>query len=321
VSQAKQTDVGSTRERLSEVELPSFEMLSESSDPDITPTRLDIDARALDRALASSPAPEEIELEDILDVVHVTPALRSSSPPRRTTLPPPPARPARTFPPPPPMPSFALPSAPSMPALALLPPGRAPIASIDLILEEDPPEPQRVLASYAPVTVEEPSPWLAESTFVLAPAARSRGRTPGVAWAVGLGLLAGVVVVGVALRSAGAKDAAQLTAASSLERASLERVASESATGVVATPPTPSQQAATAGPSAPTFDVANLPRAPVGTVSLAAAASSHRLIVDGVVAPSGSVVVKCGKHLVRVGSKGRTQIVDVACGGETVVAQ
>jgi hypothetical protein len=45
------------------------------------------------------------------------------------------------------------------------------------------------------------------------------------------------------------------------------------------------------------------------------------LIVDGVVAPSGSVVVRCGKHLVRVGSKGRRQVVNVACGGETIVAQ
>jgi hypothetical protein len=43
------------------------------------------------------------------------------------------------------------------------------------------------------------------------------------------------------------------------------------------------------------------------------------LIVDGVLAPSGSAVVKCGKHVVKVGSRGRWQVVDVACGGETVV--
>jgi hypothetical protein len=297
--------MGSARERLSSVELPSFEMLSESSDPDITPTRWDIDARALDRALASSPAPEEVELDDILEVA---PAKPEPPPPiHARTLPLPPATSSFTLPPPPPLPGF-----PAISALALPPPNRGTLTSIDLILEEDPPEALYASTSYAPVTVEEPSPWLAESTFVLAPSARSRGRKAGVAWAIGLGLLAGIVIVGVALRSTGGADVTRLPAP------------------VIATIPPPSPEVATGGAglasssslsSAPTFDVTSLPRAPVGTVSLAAAASSHRLIVDGVVAPSGSAVVKCGKHMVRVGSKGRRQIVDVACGRDTVVTQ
>jgi hypothetical protein len=58
----------------------------------------------------------------------------------------------------------------------------------------------------------------------------------------------------------------------------------------------------------------------VGTISLAAAASMHRLFVDGKVAPSGSQVVKCGVHVVQVGSRGIRRYVTVPCGEEVVVA-
>jgi hypothetical protein len=273
------------------VDLPAFEMpLLQSTDPDITPTRLDIDARALDRALASPSLIDEIEADDILEVVQAAPAPPK---PARTLPPPPPSQPARSVPP---------------------PPSRGLLASIDLVLEEpDPaPLPSPFPLSFAPVSVEERSPWLEESTFQVAPAPGSRGRKAGLAWAVGLGLIAGIAVLCIALGSAGAKTGAQASAPAPEKES------------VVATtrPPSPPPMEARGsheGSSAPTFDVASLPRAPVGTVSLAATASQHRLIVDGVLAPSGSAVVKCGKHVVKVGSRGRRQVVDVACGGETVV--
>lgn len=291
MTQANATGTGGTgspRERLSSVDLPAFEMpLLQSTDPDITPTRLDIDARALDRALASPSLIDEIEAGDILEVVQAAPA-----PPKPArTLPPPPSRPARSVPP---------------------PPSRARLASIDLILEEPAPAPLPSPSSFAPVSVEERTPWLEESTFHVAPAPGSRRRKAGLAWAVGLGLVAGVAVLSLALRSAGAKAGVHASAPAPEKES------------VVATtpPPSPPPTEAPANSersSAPTFDVASLPRAPVGTVSLAAAVSQHRLIVDGVLAPSGSAVVKCGKHVVKVGSRGRWQVVDVACGGETVV--
>ena len=58
---------------------------------------------------------------------------------------------------------------------------------------------------------------------------------------------------------------------------------------------------------------------PVGTVSLATTARGHRLFVDGSVVSSGSAVVSCGKHYVKVGSRGRTQPIDVPCGGDVVL--
>ena len=87
--------------------------------------------------------------------------------------------------------------------------------------------------------------------------------------------------------------------------------------------PAPAPQAAQAQPPAaniPSVSVQSLPRVKVGTISLAATASSHRLFVDGRVVASGSKVVKCGVHLVQVGSKGVRRYVSVPCGEEVVVA-
>jgi hypothetical protein len=53
-----------------------------------------------------------------------------------------------------------------------------------------------------------------------------------------------------------------------------------------------------------------------------ASARSHRVFVDGnYAAPrSGATLhLKCGKHVVRIGSGGRDQHVDVPCGGEVSV--
>jgi hypothetical protein len=64
----------------------------------------------------------------------------------------------------------------------------------------------------------------------------------------------------------------------------------------------------------------SLPQVEVGTISLAAVASSHRLFVDGHLAADGSAVVTCGAHTVRVGSRGATRHILVPCGQEVIVA-
>ena len=71
----------------------------------------------------------------------------------------------------------------------------------------------------------------------------------------------------------------------------------------------------------PAVSVQSLPRIDVGTVSLAAVASGHRLFVDGRLAENGSMVVQCGAHVVQVGSKGTKRYVDVPCGKEVVLAK
>lgn len=271
--------------------LPSFERpsLDEQTDPDVTPTRWDIDARALDRAMAERSSTEEIEVEDILEVDEGAPA-----------PPPPPPAPAR-----------------AAPLLPPPPPSRAPLASIEVVLEEPPLDRAWVPTSFAPVTVEDHSRWLAEATYRARSApVDGRASRARLVWGTGLGLLAGGVVLGLALGLGGGKVTAEAPP-----------VVLEGP-NVVAPPPGPEAPeplashpvgGGTGSAAAPTYDVTSLPQAPVGMVSVAASASAHRLFVDGAVVPSGSLVVKCGKHLVKVGSKGRTQVVDVACGNETIV--
>jgi hypothetical protein len=66
----------------------------------------------------------------------------------------------------------------------------------------------------------------------------------------------------------------------------------------------------------PTVDVDALPRPSTGTVI---GAPDHRLFIDGHVAPAWKALVKCGGHVVRVGSAGKPQAIDVPCGGEIEV--
>jgi hypothetical protein len=131
--------------------------------------------------------------------------------------------------------------------------------------------------------------------------------------------VAGLFAVGVALRPKIAKFIAPRAALAATVREPLAvaRVAVPPPE-TAAPPPAPPKNEATSSHRAgvASIDVANLPQASVGTVTLAAAAAEHRLFVDGVVRPRGEAVVSCGKHRVKVGSRGRTRIVDVPCGGD-----
>jgi hypothetical protein len=137
--------------------------------------------------------------------------------------------------------------------------------------------------------------------------------------AIAIAAVAGLVAVGVALRPKTAKSSAPpaTLGATIREPVAISRVAVPSPE-IAVPPPAPPQNEATSSHRAAvaSIDVANLPQASVGTVTLAAAAAEHRLFVDGVVRPRGEAVVSCGKHRVKVGSRGRTRIVDVPCGGD-----
>jgi serine/threonine protein kinase len=57
--------------------------------------------------------------------------------------------------------------------------------------------------------------------------------------------------------------------------------------------------------------------AAVGTLETPASMAEHRVFVDGLARGSGGVALRlsCGRHLVRLGSQGRLQWIDVPCGG------
>jgi hypothetical protein len=133
-----------------------------------------------------------------------------------------------------------------------------------------------------------------------------RRRTP---WFVGAAIVA-VTTVGIAVVHASVPAYSTTTARSAPP---VTQPAADPA-------PPPAVQAQPQSTNIPSVSVQSLPRVKVGTISLAAAASSHRLFVDGRVVTSGSAVVKCGVHLVQVGSRGVKRYVSVPCGEEVVVA-
>ena len=99
----------------------------------------------------------------------------------------------------------------------------------------------------------------------------------------------------------------------------------------VAPPPTPSATSATSVAAAP-VKPPEPPPAPTpspkpaggteGTLRLDKRAAGHRVFVDGRVVGEGEgpYTVACGEHTVRVGGRGRSQKIDVPCGGEATAA-
>jgi hypothetical protein len=169
--------------------------------------------------------------------------------------------------------------------------------------------------STLPVALDVFSRGRAESTFSLTMSGLRRPQL-NTAILLAIGAFVGILVLGLAIRAVSTRSVVEVAAAAPPARApiAMSRVAPASAPAATAVK-------AAAGSGVPTVDIASLPQSPVGTVSLAAVASSHRLFVDGVVAANGTVVVSCGQHFVKVGSKGRSQSVDVPCGTDVVVGQ
>jgi hypothetical protein len=123
----------------------------------------------------------------------------------------------------------------------------------------------------------------------------------------------GVLALGV-LATLGA-----LVAARSLDRQG--RYPRSSLTVVQSAPPPEGVTAARAEPSTgiPSVGVDSLPfvSATHGTLRFAPSAHDHRVYVDGVLVGGSNAPlrVRCGEHLVRVGSRGEERSVDVPCGG------
>jgi hypothetical protein len=74
----------------------------------------------------------------------------------------------------------------------------------------------------------------------------------------------------------------------------------------------------------PTVPLDNLPVVPssLGKLRFAPNAKGHRVYVDGALVgePSDTLDVKCGPRMVKVGSRGAVQTIEVPCGGEVLVS-
>lgn len=88
-------------------------------------------------------------------------------------------------------------------------------------------------------------------------------------------------------------------------------------------PPPPAPLPPQPAPASPARPAGPALAAGTGRVVTPASAKGHRVFVDGRVAGSGGapLVVRCGKHDVRVGSAGRLVKVEVPCGGDLEVSR
>lgn len=90
---------------------------------------------------------------------------------------------------------------------------------------------------------------------------------------------------------------------------------------VVAAAPAPAAPAAV-----PTMSVDALPKPPIpadsSLVTLPAYAQGHRVFVDGrviAVADGAPTKIKCGRHMIKIGSARKARVIDLACGREVVI--
>jgi hypothetical protein len=129
---------------------------------------------------------------------------------------------------------------------------------------------------------------------------------------VAAGLLALVVVLGVALARRGESRA--IASQGHPESARLQAApAAMTAASETSSRPLP---ASAANANVPMVSVDSLPRPSTGTVI---GSPGHRLFIDGNVARGFSAVVRCGAHVVQVGSAGKARSVDVPCGADVYV--
>lgn len=100
----------------------------------------------------------------------------------------------------------------------------------------------------------------------------------------------------------------------------VQRHAAARPTSVQVRAPTPSVSATTSSPVVSAAASAEPPRT-TGRIILPARAAGHRLFIDDRVVGEGQGVlpVACGRHLVKIGSRGKSQSVDVPCGGDVDV--
>jgi eukaryotic-like serine/threonine-protein kinase len=177
------------------------------------------------------------------------------------------------------------------------------------LLDSDSHPTLRVETPHAVIVTGRPPP---ESAFD--PHSPPRPRRRGMVVAVGLVALAACVALAVLF---------------SIPPPPIEETATTAA--IDATPPPAILPPAASPAAAPAASVPRAPEPPlpsptpastIGSLTTPARAHSHRVFIDGKYAAprSGATLsLHCGKHLVRIGSRGKDQPVEVPCGGSVTV--
>ena len=83
---------------------------------------------------------------------------------------------------------------------------------------------------------------------------------------------------------------------------------------------------APAAPPVPTVSVDALPKEPipadVAMVTFPAYAHGHRVFIDGRIVPiaeGAPTKIRCGRHMVKIGTARKARVLDLACGRDVVI--
>ncbi len=224
------------------------------------------------------------------------------------------------------------PDPPSVPPPALAAPPPAPVPVIEVAPL---PTPEIAPIEIAPVVTTSPQPFSTPGPLralemavtrepdplpVVPVLSRARRRRPifvavFVVWGLAAIVLTAAAVVTLREKKTHAASPTPTLTATATETVAVTATATETATvtaTVMATVTATATATVTAAASASaTTDTTH------GTINLPSTAAGHRVFVDGHVASDGAkpIDVACGHHNVRVGSHGKTQSIDVPCGG------
>jgi hypothetical protein len=223
----------------------------------------------------------------------------------------------------------------AMAIASIVPPGPAQSAAVDALLRASDP-------AFAPTSADYETPSVGPMMLsTAAPPARPVVREARAARSSrGLAIAIWAIVITVVSVAAGAamvlgarngtyarmRDGAKSMAARATSKQHMPVAVAAATTPARVVAPTSAAVSAPAPSSVPTVSIDALPKPAIAAneslVTFPAYAQGHRVFLDGRVVPvvSGTpTTIKCGRHMLKIGSGRKPRLVDFACGREVIV--
>lgn len=301
-------DVDAARKKLVEI----LATVREHEAATVAPPSLELD----DPFQTSAPPPLSEPPEEIISLAPDPPSVPPPAPPMPPPAPPLPV--IKTAPM-----AFAPVSLPVPAPVREVEPAPAPVVAPEPVTPElvAPPQVSTPVAMEIAISPSAPEP---EPLPVVPVSTRSRRRRPiyvavFVVWGLAAIVLTAAAVVTLRSKKTEAASTPAVThAPTSAPTPTLIATASATATATATETVAVTATATATATATPTVTTTASPSNEThGTINLPSSAAGHRVYVDGHVASDGAkpIDVACGHHNVRVGSHGKTQSIDVPCGG------
>lgn len=122
------------------------------------------------------------------------------------------------------------------------------------------------------------------------------------------------------------RDSARSIAAGTPSRPAQPVAVAVAAAAAAPPPERPAVAPAPAASAVPTLSIDALPKSPIpadmAMVTFPAYAHGHRVFIDGRIVPiadGGPTKLKCGRHMVKIGTARKARVLDLACGRDVII--